>query len=82
MKKIQLLIPKALLSFEESLVSKDVDVKLRSSIKLLESEGMLGPKKVEITSCLSVEQLKEIVYRVKDDVPEQTIIDGELVECR
>jgi predicted transcriptional regulator len=76
------LIPLAVRGMRDSLSSKDVDVKLRSSLEVLKSENVLGPTRMEVIgggiTDLTVKQLQDIVQRVRGDMPEQTIIDAEL----
>lgn len=81
-RKVKNLIPKALKGLDESLVSKDGDIKLKSSMEVLKSEGVLGPTKIEVTSGVSeltVQQLQDIILRAKLENSDQTI-PAELVK--
>lgn len=82
-KEITHMISGSLKAYQEILNGNNQDVKFRAATKILESEKVLGPNRLEIgvsdMANESTEHLRQLVKEAKD-FPDQTIMEAEVVE--
>lgn len=77
------LIPNAVKSFQESLEGPNADVKLKAAVKLLESEKVLGPERIDITtndlSDKTYDELVQILSNLDKQPILQPAIEAEVI---